>query len=185
MALGLKAIPIEVGWDLVMWKPILEQSEPKGALRPSEVHTEAFVVDDSSLLEGDSDSVMVETGSEPISDQSEFRTRPQLVPKIGDARIEPSPMFEEDVDDSFDSVADFEKDEEVEIPILVVQPKTIQVQTSGEGQKRKESKCLWGEHIFHLFANLGLCKLKPPRLPNNPDLLHLKPLPNEPENPTD
>jgi len=37
-------------------------------------------------------------------------------------------MFKEDVDDSFDGVADFEKDEEVEIPILAVQRKMIQVQ---------------------------------------------------------
>ena len=32
-------------------KPILEQSEPKGALGPSEVQTVVFVVDDSSPSE--------------------------------------------------------------------------------------------------------------------------------------
>ena len=94
-----------------MWKPILEQSDPKGALGPGEVHIEVVnVVDD-----------------EPV-------------PKIGEAGIEPPPMFEENVDDSFDRVADFEKDEEVEIPILVVQPKTLKIPQTGVEQKRKRIK---------------------------------------------
>ena len=128
VGLGLNEIPFEFGWDLVVWKPVLVQSEPKGALKPSKVHIEIVdVVDDSSPSKADSDSVMAETGSEPVSDQSEFVTRPEPIPEIGEARIEPPPVFEEDVDDSFDKVAHFDEDEEVEIPILVVQPKTIQV----------------------------------------------------------
>ena len=51
-------------------------------------------------------------------------TGPEPVPKTGEAGIEPPPVFEEDVDDSFDRITDFEKDEEVEIPILAVQPTT-------------------------------------------------------------
>ena len=104
-------------WDLVVWKPISEQSEPKSALGPSEVQTEVFVIDDSSLSEGDSDSVMVKIGFEPVFDKSKFGTRSEPNLEIGEARIEPPPVFEEGVDDSFDRVADFEKDEEVEIPI--------------------------------------------------------------------
>ena len=68
VGLGLNEVPSVFGWDLVMWKPILEQSEPKGALGPSEVQTEVFVIDDSSPSEGDSNSVMVETRYEPVSD---------------------------------------------------------------------------------------------------------------------
>ena len=60
--LGLNEIPFEFGWDLVVWKLILQQSEPKGALEPSEVQTEVFVVDDSSRSEGDSDSMLAEIG---------------------------------------------------------------------------------------------------------------------------
>ena len=77
-------------------------------------------MDDSSESEGDSDSIMVETRSEPVSEQGEFGTGSEPVPEIGETGIEPSLIFEEDVDDSFDRLVDFEKDEEVEIPILAV-----------------------------------------------------------------
>jgi len=134
VGLGLNEIPFEFGWDLAAWKPILEQSEPEGALGPSEVHVEVVdLVDDLSASDGDSDSVMAETGFKPISNQSEFGTRPEPVPEISEAGIEPPPVFEEDVDDSFDRVAAFEKDEEVEIPILAVQPTTIKIPQTGEG----------------------------------------------------
>jgi len=69
VGLGLNAIPFEFGWDLVVWKSIVEQFEPKGVLGPSETHVEvADVLDDLSPSEGDSDSVMVETRSEPVSE---------------------------------------------------------------------------------------------------------------------
>ena len=110
------------------------QSEPKGVLGPSEAHVEVVdVLDDSSPYEGDSDSVMVERGSEPVSDQGEFGTGSKPVPEIGERGIEPPLIFEEYVDDSFDRVADFEKDEEVEIPILVVQPTSLKVPQPSEG----------------------------------------------------
>jgi len=44
MGLGLNEIPFEFGWDLVVWQPILEQSEPKGVLGPSEAHVEVVDV---------------------------------------------------------------------------------------------------------------------------------------------
>ena len=83
---------------------------------------------------------MIETGFEPVSDQSEFGTGLEPVPEIGEAGIEPPPVFEDDVDDSFDRVVDFEKDKEVEIPILAVQPATIKITQTGEGQKKKRIK---------------------------------------------
>jgi len=141
VGLGLNEIPFEFGWDLVMWKPILAQAEPKGALGPSELHIEVVnVVDDSSPSEEDSDSVMTETGSEPVSNQIEFGTRSEPVPEIGETRIEPPLVFEENVDDSFDRVPDFDKDEEAEILILAFQPTTLKVPQRGEGQKKKRIK---------------------------------------------
>ena len=37
VGLGLNEVPSEFGWDLVLWKPILEQSELKSVPGPSEV----------------------------------------------------------------------------------------------------------------------------------------------------
>jgi len=44
------------------------------------------------------------------------------------------------VNDSIDRVADFEKDEGVDTPIVIVQPKTIRLPQTGEGQKTKRIK---------------------------------------------
>ena len=44
------------------------------------------------------------------------------------------------MDDSFNRVADFEKEEEVEILILAVQPLTLKVSQPSEGQKKKRIK---------------------------------------------
>jgi len=87
---------------------------------------------------------MAEIGSELVFYQSEFGTRHEAVPEIGEAGIKPPPVFKENVDDSFGRVANFEKDEEVEIPILAVQPKTLKIPQTGDGQKRKRIKTLAG-----------------------------------------
>jgi len=80
VGLGLNEVPTEFGWDLVLFEPILEQSWPKGVLGPSKVQTEVFdVVNDLSLSEGDSNSILVETWHEPI-------------PDVGEAGIEPPPV---------------------------------------------------------------------------------------------
>ena len=111
---------------------------------------------------------------------SESGTRPEPIPDVDEASREPPSVFEENVDDSFDRVADFEKDEGVDTPIVIVQPKTIKIPQIGEGIRRKGSKCRRNEQISCLFVNLGQCKLKLPLLPHNPKLLHLKPLRNRP-----
>ena len=70
VGLGLDAIPFEFGWNLVVWKPFGVQSEPKAVLGPNEAHIDVVdVLDESSPSEGDSNSVRVETGSKPISEQ--------------------------------------------------------------------------------------------------------------------
>jgi len=64
--------------------------------------------------------MLAEIRHEPISNLSEFRTRPYPVPDIGEAGIEPQHVFEESMDESFDRVANFEKDEGVDTPIVIV-----------------------------------------------------------------
>ena len=43
---------------------------------------------------------------------------------------------------SFDKVADFERDEEVDTPVVIVQPRTISLPQPSEGPKRKKIKTL-------------------------------------------
>ena len=71
------------------------------------------------------------TGSTPVSE-------------VGEVRVEPPSIFEENVDIPFDKVADFERDEEVDTPIVIVQPKTIILPQPGEGPKRKIIETLAG-----------------------------------------
>ena len=124
-------------------------------------------MDESSSSEGDSDSVRVEIGSEPISEQGEFGTSPEPIPEFDESGVKPPLLFNEDVDDSFHRVADFDKEEEVEIPILAVQPLILKVSKPSEGKKNKnESKPLLDELISHLFVSSKPCKLKPPLLPH-------------------
>ena len=67
-------------------KPILEQSKLKSILRPSEVQTEVVdVVDDTSLSEGGSNSVLADIRPEPVSDLSESGTKSEPVPDVDEA----------------------------------------------------------------------------------------------------
>ena len=43
---------------------------------------------------------------------------------------------------SFDKVADFEGDEEVDPPVVILQPKTISLPQSSEGLRKKRIKTL-------------------------------------------
>jgi len=54
-------------------------------------------------------------------------------------------VFEEDVDDSFDRVVDFKKDEELDTPIVIVQLKTLKIPQTGERQKRERIKMPAGQ----------------------------------------
>ena len=167
VGLGLDAIPFEFGWNLIVWKPFGKQSEPKAVLGPNEADIEVVdVLDESSPSEGDSDSVRVEIESEPISEQREFETGPEPVPEYGEIGVEPPRLFEEDVDDSFDRVANFEKQEVVEIPILAVQPSTQKVSQPSEGQKKKRIKTPIGRTYLPLVPQFKLCKLQLPLLPH-------------------
>ena len=84
VGLGLDEIPFEFRWNLVVWKPVVVQSESKGVLGPSEAHVKVVdVLDDLSPSEGDSDSVTVKTGSEPVSEQGEFGTGSEPILEIG------------------------------------------------------------------------------------------------------
>ena len=65
------------------------------------------MLDESSPSEDDRDldTVRAETRSESISEQGDLGTRPEPIPKFGEVGIEPAPLFEENVDVSFDKVA--------------------------------------------------------------------------------
>jgi len=176
VGLGLNEIPFKFGWDLVVWKPVVVQSEPNGVLGPSEAHVEVVdALDDSSPFEGDSDSVMVATRAEPVSEQGEFRTGPEPVPETGE--VEPPLVFEEDVDESFDKVADFEKDKEVEIPILAVQSTTLKVPQTSEGQKKKQIKTLVGRTDLLLVRQFKAMQAKASFSPSQPKSAKPKPAP--------
>jgi len=127
------------------------------------------VLDDSSLSEedGDSDSVRVETKSEPISNQGGFGIGPEPVLAFGEIGVELPLLFEDDVDDSFDRVADFEKEEVVQIPIFAVQPLTLKNPNLVRGKRENGSKSLLNEQTFLSFVSSKPCKLKPPLLPLN------------------
>ena len=139
--MGLSEVSSKFLWDLVLFEPILEQSGPKGVLRPSEVQTEVIdVVDDSPLSEGDSDSMLAKTRPKPVSDLSGSETRPEPIPDFGEPGTETPPVFEDSVDESFARVADFEKHKEFDTPILLVQPKILKIPQTGEAQKKKRIK---------------------------------------------
>jgi len=105
----------------------LELSGPKGAQGLSEVQTEVIDVDDdSSLSEGDSDSVHV-TGWEIVLAE----TRSEPVPDSSNPQPEPNPVYEERLDDFLndflEKVVDIDLGEGSETPIETFQ--TMPVQT--------------------------------------------------------
>ena len=177
VGLGLDAIPFEFGWNLVVWKPFGVQFEPKAILGPNEAGIKIVdMLDDSSLSEEDedSDSVRTETGSEPVSEQGDFGTRPETIPEFGEVGVEPPLIFENDVDDSFDRVADFGKEEEVEIPILAAQP-SKESQPS-EGQKRKRIKTPAERTDLPIVRQFKAMQAKASASPSQPRSTKPKPL---------
>ena len=170
VGLGLDAIPFEFEWNLVVWKPFGVQFEPKAILGSNEAGIEIVdVLDDSCPSEGDgdSDSVRAEIWSKPVSKQGNFGTGPKLVLEFGEVGVEPPLIFEDDVNDSFDRVADFGKEEELEILILAVQPSTLKESQPSEGQKRKRIPtdishvCLFKSRAFSSPSQPKSTKLKP------------------------
>jgi len=95
--------------------------------------------------------------------QGDFGIGPEPIPEFGEIRVEPPPLFEEDA--SFDKVADFERDEEVDTPIMIVQSKTIILSQPGEGQKRKRIKTPTGQTelplVRHFKAMQGKASSSP------------------------
>ena len=152
------------------------QSEPKAVLGPNEDHIEVVdVLDESSPSEGDSNPVRVETWSKLVSEQGEFEIGPGPVPDTSEA--EPPLVFKEDVVDSFDRVADFEVDEEVEIPILAVQPTTRKVPQTGDGQKKKRIKTPAGRTDLPLVCQFKAMQAKASSSPSQPKSAKPKPTP--------
>ena len=155
---------------MVIWKPFGVQFGSKAVLGPNEAGFDVVnVLDKSSPSEDDrdSDTIRAETWPEPISEMDELGTRLEPVPEVGEVGVEPPSVFEENVDMFFDKVADFEKDEKVELPVVIVQPKAIILPQPTEGPRKKRIKTLLAEQTFPLFASSGPCKLKPHLLSHN------------------
>ena len=125
-------------------------------------------MDESSSSEGDSDSVRVEIGSEPISEQGEFGTSLEPITEFDESGVKPPLLFNEDVDDSFHRVADFDKEEEVEIPILAVQPTTLKVPQTNEVQKKKRIKTPAGRTDLPLVRQFKAMQAKASSSPSQP-----------------
>jgi len=85
-----------------------------------------------------------ETGTEPVSEIGDLGTRSEPIPEAGESEVEPPPVFEEHEDMSFDKVVDFEGDEEVDPPVVILQPKTISLPQPSEGPRKKRIKTLAG-----------------------------------------
>ena len=167
MGLGLNEIPFEFGWELAHWKPFGVQFGSMVILGANEVGLDMVdVLDESSPSEDDgySDTVRADIGPEPVFVMGDLGTGPEPVPEV--SGVGPPSIFEENVNMSFDKVADFEGDEEVDPPVVILQPKTISLPQPSEGPRKKRIKTLLAEQTFPLFANSWPCKPKPHLLPH-------------------
>ena len=87
------------------------------------------------------------------------------------------------MDDSFDRVADFEKLEEVEIPILAVQLSTLKVPQPSEGQKKKRIKTPVGRTDLPLVRQFKAMQAEASSSPLQPKSSKPKLTPNHQESP--
>ena len=94
--------------------------------------------DDSSLSEGDLNAVHI-TGWDVLM----AGTRSEPVPDSSEPHPEPSPVFEDRLDDFAKKVADIEVDlgEGTETPAENVQPTPVQTPKSVRIKRRKELRC--------------------------------------------
>jgi len=179
VGLGLGEIPFEFGWKLVILKPFGVQFGSKAVLGPNEADFDVVdVLDESSPSEndGDSDTVRIETEPEPISKMGDLGIGPEPVPEVGEVGVEPPPLIEKNVDVSFDKVADFERDEEIDTPVVIVQPKPIRLPQPGEGPKRKRIKILAGRTNLPLVRQFWAMQAKATSSPSQPQSTKPKPL---------
>jgi len=132
LGLGLNEVPLEFGWDLALFKVDGEQTVSEGVFESDEAQTGFDVVPELSGVlfgaEGSPDPM-----SEGVLGLSETETGPEPVPDLSEARTEPPLVFEDKWDDSFDRVADIEADEEYDILVVIVQPKSVKTPQTGEG----------------------------------------------------
>jgi len=153
VGLGLNEIPFDFGWELVIWKSFGVQFGSKAILGPNEAGFDVVDVLDESFPsedDGHSDTVRVKIGPEPVSEMGDLGIGPEPVPKVSEAGVEPPSVFVDHADMSFDKVADFEGDEEVDPPVVILQPKTISLPQPSEGPRKKRIKTLVGYTDFPL-----------------------------------
>jgi len=162
----------EYGWDLVLFEQTVEQTGSGGVVESSEALTVSESVLESCEVQSGSDIVFepsgvlsgVEDSPGPVfnsvSGLGETGTGPEPIPDLGEARTEPSLIFEESLDDPFDNldqIADIDKDEGSDTLIKIVQTKPVQILQTGEGQRRRRFKTLAGRTdllLVHKFRSL-------------------------------
>ena len=123
MGLGLDEIAFEFGWELVIWKPFRVQFESKAVLGSNEAGLDVIdVLDESSPSKdnGDFDMARAEIGPQPISEMGDLGIGPEPVPEVGEVGVEPSSVFVEHANMSFNKVANFEGDEQVDHPVEIL-----------------------------------------------------------------
>ena len=132
VGLGLNEVPPEFGWDLALFKVDGEQTVSDGVFESDEAQTGLEVVLElSGVLSGAEDSP--DPMSKGVSGLGETEIGPEPIPDLSEARTEPPLVFEDKWDDSFDRVADIEADEEYDILVVIVQPKSVKTPQTGEG----------------------------------------------------
>ena len=118
VGLDLGDILVKFGWELELFKPVVEQTRSKG------------------VFESGVDFGVLGTRSEPVSDQGGFEIGMKTVSDVGEAEPEPAPVFEDFLGTSFDNmdrVADIDLDEEPQAPSEAIQTKTNQIPPPEEG----------------------------------------------------
>ena len=108
------------------------------------------------MFEGVSGLGETDTGPELGPNLGEFGIRPKLIPDLSESEtglepvpdldevgIEPSSVFKDSLDVPFDNlywVANINKNEGSNTPVVIIQTKPVQIPQTGEGQRRKQFK---------------------------------------------
>jgi len=153
VGLDLCDVPVKSRWELVLFKPIVEQPRSEDVF-------------ESKLEFGDWG-----TESESVPNVSGFETGAELVSDVGQDEPEPSPVFEDFLGSSFDNldrVADVESDEEPQSPIEIIQTKLIQIPQSGEGHRTKRVKTPAGRTYLPLVRKMLGMQAKSSTSPSQP-----------------
>jgi len=111
------------------------------------------------------------TRSESVPNLGGFEKGVETVSDVGEAKLEPAPVFEDFLGTSFDNmdrVADMDMDEEPLAPSETIQTKTNQIPLPEEGQRKKRIKTTAGRTNLPLVRKFLAMQLKPSDSPSQP-----------------